>query len=204
MTDTVGSSTSSELLIIDQAIPVADAEIAEHRIVAADPAATFAATRDLDFLAVRTPLLDAAMWVRGLPPRLKGEPAPDIGSMRLADALDTGDMQLPGWLVLGEEPGREIAIGAVGRFWKPDIEWRDVPRDEFEAFAEPGWGKIAAGFSVRPYSGGRTLLTYDCRVATTDADSRRKFSYYWMFVRPFVGHIFRATLATIADQAEAE
>jgi hypothetical protein len=40
---------------------------------------------------------------------------------------------------------------AVGKFWQPVIEWRDVPRAEFNGFAEPGWGKIAANFSVLPY-----------------------------------------------------
>lgn len=53
-----------------------------------------------------------------------------------------------------------------------------------------------------PYGGERTLLTYACRVAMTDADSRRLFARYWMLVRPFVSHIFRATLATIASDAE--
>jgi hypothetical protein len=194
--------TSTDRLIIERAITTADVEIAEHRIVAANPDRTFAAARDLDFLAVRTPLLDAAMWARGVPARLKGEAPPDLDSMRLADAFDSGEMALPGWLVLGEEPGRELAFGAVGRFWQPDIEWRDVPRHDFDDFAEPGWGKIAAGFSVLPYGAERTLLTYACRVAMTDADSRRMFRRYWMLVRPFVGHIFRATLATIATDAE--
>jgi hypothetical protein len=188
--------------IVDQLLPVVDVELAEHRIVDADPARTFAAARDLDFLAVRTPLLDAAMFARGLPSRIRRQPPPELGSMRLADAAETGTMELPGWLFLGEEPGREIAFGAVGRFWQPDIEWRQVPLDEFAAFDEPGWGKIAAHFSVRPHGSSRTLLTYDCRVATTDEPSRRRFRRYWWLVQPFVGHIFRATLATIATDAE--
>jgi hypothetical protein len=193
---------STDLLIIERAIATADVEIAEHRIVDAGTDRTFAAARDLDFLDVRTPLLDAAMWARGVPARLKGVTPPELDSMRLADAFDSGEMALPGWLVLGEEPGRELAFGAVGRFWQPDIEWRDVPRDAFDDFAEPGWGKIAAGFSVLPYGGDRALLTYACRVAMADADSRRMFRRYWTFVRPFAGHIFRATLTTIALEAE--
>ena len=195
-------SVSTDLLIIERAITTADVEIAEHRIVAAGVDRTFAAARALDFLQVRTPVLDAAMWVRGVPARIKGESPPELESMSLADAFDSGEMALPGWLVLGEDPGHELAFGAVGRFWQPDIEWRDVPRDDFDTFAEPGWGKIAAGFSVRSYGSERSLLTYACRVAMTDADSRRLFRRYWTLVRPFVGHIFRATLATIATDAE--
>jgi hypothetical protein len=194
--------TSTDLLIIERAIATADVEIAEHRIVAAGTDRTYAAARGLDFLQVRTPLLDVAIWARGVPARLKGEPQPELDSMCLADAFDSEEMALPGWLVLGEEPGRELAFGAVGRFWQPDIEWRDVLRDDFDDFAEPGWGKIAAGFSVLPYGAERSLLTYACRVAMTDTDSRRRFRRYWTLVRPFVGHIFRATLATIAVEAE--
>jgi hypothetical protein len=48
------------------------------------------------------------------------------------------------------------------------------------------------------------LLTYECRTTTTDADARRRFLRYWRLVRPFVGHIFRATVRTIGEHAEAE
>lgn len=194
-------TTKTTALLIEEHLPVADVQLAEHLIVDASPERTFAAVRDLDFLRIHTPLLDAAMWVRGLPERLKGD-EPEIASMRLADGLDSGNAGLPGWLLLGETPGHEIALGAVGRFWQPAIEWRDVARDDFAAFAEPGWGKIACGFSVRPYGATRSLLTYDCRVAVTDDDARRRFGRYWRLIRPFVGHIFRATLVTIAADAE--
>jgi hypothetical protein len=35
----------------------------------------------------------------------------------------------------------------------------DVAVDAFTEFDEPGWGKIAASFSVLPYGEGSTLLT---------------------------------------------
>ena len=118
--------------------------------------------------------------------------------------LAEGD-PIPGWLVIGEHPGHEIAFGAVGRFWQPNIEWRDVAPGDFAAFSEPGWGKIAANFAVTSYGEHATLLTYECRTVTTDDESRRRFLRYWSLIRPFVGHIFRATLRTlrtIRDDAE--
>jgi hypothetical protein len=117
--------------------------------------------------------------------------------------LSAGD-ELPGWAVLGEQPGREFAFGAIGRFWQPSIEWHDVPAADFAAFAVPGWGKIVADFSVVPYGEHASLLTYECRTTTTDIDSRARFLRYWRLVRPFVGHIFRATVATIAAAAESD
>ena len=184
-------------LIIDTVMPEFDAGIAEHVIVHTSPAVAFRAARDLDFLSVRTPLLDAAMWARGLPARLTHQAAEAPPRLVLAQ----GD-SLPGWLILGEAPGRELAFGAVGKFWRPNIEWRDVAIDEFAAFREPGWGKIAADFSVLPYGEAGTLLTYECRTVTTDPESRRKFMRYWWLMRPFIAHIFRATVHTIRDNAE--
>ena len=127
---------------------------------------------------------------------MRGRALPEVKRLRLA----TGD-GMPGWLSLGELPDREIAFGAVGKFWQSSIEWRDVPLAEFDGFAEPGYGKIACNFSVRHYGAGRTLLTYECRVATTDPVARRKFARYWWLIRPFVGHIMRATLTAVRTSA---
>lgn len=193
-----GIRSPTDPLIIDGAMPEFDVSIAEHIIVRAAPATTFRAACDLDFLRVRTPLLVAAMWAREVPCRLAGRP--QMAPPRLV--LGAGD-PLPGWLILGERAEREITFGAVGKFWQPDITWRDVEPGDFAAFAEPGWGKIAASFVVTPYSGHASLLTYECRTATTDSDSHRRFARYWWLIRPFVAHIFRATVRTIRDNAEA-
>ncbi|MDZ4270720.1 MAG: hypothetical protein U1D00_34475 [Mycobacterium sp.] len=179
-------------------MPTFDAAIAEHVVVAADPVTTFAAARNLDLLTVHSPLLDLSMWLRGLPARLSGH-APS----RLPRLVIDQDMGLEGWTFLGEQPDREVTFGAVGRFWQPNIEWRDVSATDFRTFDEPGWGKIAANFSVLPYGTSATLLTYECRTVTTDPDSRRRFLRYWRLIRPFVGHILRATLAQIAVNAQA-
>lgn len=179
-------------------MPTYDAITAAHTIVAAESTTTFDAARTLDLLTVRTPLLTASMWLRSLPTRLLNGGAPPLPQLVVAACGD-----LPGWLVLGERPGQEIAFGAVGTFWKPAIEWRDVPAAEFADFAEPGWGKIAANFSVTPYGEHSTLLSYECRTATTDPESRQRFLRYWRLIRPFVGHIMRATVNQAKTNAEA-
>jgi hypothetical protein len=190
---------SAASLLVDELLPSFDVRIAEHRIVDADPATTWDALVHLDLMQVHTPLLDAAFWVRGLPARLHRTSAAAPPAIVLGE-LGTA---MPGWLRLGEDPGHELAIGAVGRFWTPTIEWRDVGTPEaFGAFDEPGWGKIGVSFSVLPYGAHRTLLTYECRTATTDERSGTAFARYWKLVRPFVGHIMRATLRTVARRAE--
>lgn len=192
------TSPDTEVLLIDSAMPRYDAVIAEHLVVAADPATTFAAACAIDLLTVHSPLFDLAMWLRVLPARLSGKTGPPLPHLVIG-----ADMGLPGWTFLGRQAEREIAFGAVGKFWKPTIEWRDVAAADFTSFDEPGWGKIAANFSVRPYGAASTLLTYECRTVTTDPESRRRFLRYWRLVRPFVGHVLRATLRQIQDNATA-
>ncbi|MFV9427688.1 hypothetical protein ACNJ7K_04010 [Rhodococcus aetherivorans] len=185
--------------LLDVYLPTYDVVLTEHLTVEADVSATYRAAHDLDFLRVRTPLLTAAFFVRGLPARLARRPAPTLPELRMfADPSSAG---LPGWLVLGQVPDREIAFGAVGKFWRPDIEWRDVPREEFAAFDDPGWGKIGCHFLVRPNGANRSMLSYECRTSTTDPRSHKQMMRYWWLIRPFVGHIMRATVRTIAADA---
>jgi len=186
-------------MLIESVMPTYDVVIAEHLLVAAHPSATFTAARELDLLTVRTPLLTLSMWLRGLPVRWSGREPPPPPRVVIGEDIAA----LPGWVLLGERPNREIAFGAVGKFWHPTIEWRDVSPEDFSGFAESGWGKIAANLSVLPYGESASLLTYECRTVTTDPGSRRRFLRYWWLIRPFVAHILRATLRQIRTNAEA-
>jgi hypothetical protein len=190
------ATARTDRMLIESALPKFDSVITAHVVVAADPSTTFDAACTLDLLTVRTPLLAMSMWIRGLPQRWSGRPAPPLPRLVVAEG------GLPGWLILGERPDREIAFGGIGKFWQPVIEWRDVAKAEFSGFAEPGWGKIAANFSVLPYGESSTLLSYECRTVTTDPESRKQFRRYWWLIRPFVGHIMRATVKQIKANAE--
>lgn len=205
-----GAETGQPTLI-DRYLPHFDVTLLEHRVVDADTATTWTALTELDLLTVQTPLLDAAFAARELPAKVGGwlgrprptpPPPPELKPAGHEPGQDVG---LPGWLSLGRIEGHEIALGAVGRFWQPTIEWYDVTAmtpEQFAAFDEPGWGRIAASLSLRPYGRSRCLVSYEVRTTTSDADSARKFRRYWWLVRPFVGHIMRATLATLARDAE--
>ena len=184
-------------VILDRVLPQPFVAIDESVVVDARPGDAWTAVRELDLMRVRTPLLTASMWVRGLPARFAGRDVPPPPELKLTG---TGT-PLPGWVHLGETDD-EICLGAVGRFWTPTIEWRDVDAADFPGFAEPTWGKIAFSISVRPYGEQRSLVTYDCRTATFDDASARAFARYWHLIRRFVGHIMRATLATIRTDAE--
>lgn len=194
-------------MLIDRYLPEFDVTLIEHLVVDAEPVATWRALQDLDLMQVHSPLLDAAFFVRGLPVKVSGwfgrtgQTPPSPPELKLM-----GDgLGMDGWLALGEVTGREIAFGAVGRFWRPNIAWYDVrgmTPERFAAFREPGWGRIAANFSLRQYGAARTLISYEARTATADPDAARDFARYWTVIRPFVGHVMKAALAAVRRDAE--
>lgn len=194
-------------MLIDRYLPDFDVTVIEHAVVDADVETTWRALLDVDLLDVHSPLLDAAFYVRGLPAKVaawrgRDKPSEAPAELKLEGVDEDG---LEGWLSLGRIENREIALGAVGRFWKPNIEWYDVTEmtpEEFAGFDEPGWGRIAASFTLRPYGESRTLLSYEARTATNDDDSAKRFARYWGLIRPFVGHVMRAALATVRRDAE--
>jgi hypothetical protein len=129
--------------------------------------------------------------------------------MRLADLFDTvtedrqeAEPEQP-WVGLGEDPGRELVFGAVGKAWRPSIQWRRVDPGDFPEFGEPGWAKIAAALVVHPY-GRCSLLTYEARTACTDQMTTKRFARYWTLVSPGVGIVMRAALQAIKTAAEEE
>lgn len=199
--------TNTNAMLIDRCLPDFDVTLIEHTVVNVDVETTWRALLDLDLLDVHSPLLDAAFFVRGLPAKVAArrghaKPSEVPAELKLGNA---DERVLEGWLSLGRIENREIALGAVGRFWKPNIEWYDVTEmtpDEFAEFDEPRWGRIAASFTLRPYGEGRTLLTYEARTATNDDDSAKRFARYWAVIRPFVGHVMRAALAAVRRHAE--
>ena len=80
---------------------------------------------------------------------LHGERRPNPPeSMRLRD-LPSIPMHEGGWILLGERRGQELALGLVGKFWRPSIESpRIATADEFREFDEPGFAKTVYDLSV--------------------------------------------------------
>ena len=107
-----------------------------------------------------------------------------------------------GWTILAEVPGREIVFGAVTQPWKSDVEFRGIPAKEFASFAEPGYVKIAWTLRADPVAADRCIVTSDTRVATTSADARRRFRWYWSFLSPGMTLIRLAMLAQVKREAE--
>jgi hypothetical protein len=197
-------ATEREELLIDRLMPRCDATVLRHEVVDAPPDVVWRALRELDLaeIGARAPLARALMALRGLPEavvrRVRGLPAPPP-----PERLPLVEPERIGWIMLGERPGRELVVGAVGHFWTPSIRWReDVRPEEFAAFDEPGHAAIAWGFTLRPYGAGRTLLTTECRTHATDPAARRGFLRYWRLVGPFAAYIIGLSPRAVKRRAE--
>ena len=173
--------------LADELLPVCDVVMRHAMSVAAPAPAVWAALHRADFAG--------AWYVRALL-MLRGLRRPAHAHRLTLDRLIAG-----GFIPLGERPGREIALGLVGRFWLPSGGRVKVAADEFRRFAEPGHAKAVWTFAVEAEGPGATRLTTETRVACVDAASRRRFRLYWLVVRPLSGLIRTAMLGAVAREA---
>ena len=112
-------------------LPVYDVSDAVAVVVEADREVAWQSLLDVDLLKVgrQAPLVGMLGALRMLPEvvghLLHGErPAKPPESMRLRD-MPSIPMNEGGWILLDERPGEEIALGLVGKFWRPVIEWAE-------------------------------------------------------------------------------
>lgn len=172
-------------MFADEFLPTYDVHDGVAVVVDAGAAETWDALMDVDLLDVgrQRPLVGVLGAMRMLPELasqlLHGERPPAAPErMRLRDTAAMPASE-GGWVLLGERPGESLALGLVGRFWRPVIAFKEVAGEDFRDFAEPGYAKTVYELSVRPLDDGRSLLSGVMRTATTDDHARRWFRRYW-------------------------
>jgi hypothetical protein len=109
-----------------------------------------------------------------------------------------------GFVLLGENPPNEIALGLIGRFWTLSGSRCRVSAHEFTAFDMPGYAKAVWNFSLVEESAEVTRLATETRVLCLDAASRRRFRVYWALIAPFSGLIRREALRMIRRSSESK
>ena len=198
----------SDFEFAEEFLPVYDVSDAVATVADADRETAWRALLDVDLLKVgrEAPMVGMLGALRMLPEILgqllhgeRPEKPPD--SMRLTD-LTSLPMSDGGWILLGERAGSELALGLVGKFWRPVIEWAPVTSaDEFRAFNAPGFAKTVYDLSVRELAPDRTLRSGLMRTATTDEHARRWFRRYWTFGVGSGAHILVGALLDSARRA---
>jgi hypothetical protein len=107
-----------------------------------------------------------------------------------------------GWGLLAELPGREIVMGAVTKPWEANPEFRALPPDEFAAFKDPGYVKIAWTLRADPIGPGESVFRTETRAIATDLAARKKFRWYWSFLSPGIIAIRAAMLPAVKTEAQ--
>lgn len=188
-------------MIIDRFLPEHEWNEVHSVEIAAPPAAVLDALRKVT--ADEIALLRVLFALRRLPGRLLGRASCNAGGEAARDRGPVLEGILrSGFVLLDEDPEREVLVGTVGRFWQARPENAEVGGAEaFLAFEEPGWAKAAMNFSVAE-SGRGTRLTTETRIVATDARARRRFGAYWRVVRPGSGLIRRMWLRAVKRRAE--
>jgi hypothetical protein len=132
----IRAATSRGTSALERFIPAPRLSKSDHLDVGAPLANAWEAIRQLD--AARSPLVRALFAMRALPKRLRHR-APAPPALRV-DAIAASTH---GFRLLEERAGRSLTIGAIGKLWQPQIEFRDVPPERFAPFCEPGFVKLA-------------------------------------------------------------
>jgi hypothetical protein len=197
-------------MLVDDFLPVYEVSDAVATVVHADLVTSWDALMEVDLIDVgrKRPLIAVLGAIRMLPDVvsqvLHGElPPRPPEHMRLRDAT-TLPLSDGGWVLLGERPRDEIALGLVGKFWRPVIEFANVTAERFRDFSEPGYAKTIYSLSVRRLDDERTLLSGVMRTATTDEHARRWFRRYWTYGVGSGAHVLvNGLLDVTREMAEA-
>lgn len=125
------------------------------------------------------PLVRLLFAIRSLPARVRGKRG--LPAKKTEPLYE--QMLASGFVLLAEEPDREVVVGKVGQMFKPGGEAPTIcDAQEFAAFEKPGYAKAAMNFSVLEVN-GRTELTTETRIMTTNSVAKRQFGRYWRIIR---------------------
>jgi hypothetical protein len=179
--------------LLDRFMPEYEVVERHHIRVAAPPAVTLAAAREMDLLESR--IVRAIFKGREL---IMGAAPDDARRPRGLLAL----VQSLGWVVMAELPGREVVVGCVTKPWEPNPTFRGVSPEAFAAFAEPGYVKIAWTLRADPDGAAGSVFRSETRAIATDASARARFRPYWSCLSPGIILIRRLMRGPLKAEAE--
>jgi len=165
-----------------------------------------AAPRERTYRALRAVTADdiflfrTLVWIRRF-----GRPGPEsiLNAPERQPLLDVATRTT--FLLLSEEPGREIVVGTLvlaPRGWRPPSR-RPTPED-FKNLHAPGFALAAMNFRLEDAGPGACRVTTETRVYATNAEARRTFAPYWRVIYPGSALIRRMWLRAIRVRAEAD
>jgi hypothetical protein len=191
------SHAGPSLDALDRLIPAPRLLEIDRVDLAADPERVWQTVRHGDL--AQSPLARALFALRTLPERLSGKHVDN--AIRLDDMRSTAEH--PGFQILVDDPPYEVAAGAIGAVWVPEIPFVHVADAEaFAAYAEPGVVKVAWALRITRPAMGNTRLELELRVDVTDEASWPKFRNYFRIIGPASRFIRRSLLAGVAHELD--
>jgi hypothetical protein len=179
------------------------AVVERHAIdVKAPPEVVYLAIRSADLAGAFPARLLLAL--RALPAALLGGRA-GLATLasRVRSPITLHEFERSGFVVLAENPPKELLIGLVGAFWKLRGGVRQTDATRFRARQPSGTARAAWNFVVDAGHAGTARLSTETRVEPADPASARRFRAYWFLVRPWSGLTRRCMLRAIRAEAEA-
>jgi hypothetical protein len=177
---------------LDQLIPRPALREIDRAELAVDADRAWRAVRNLDL--AQSAVVRTLFGIRTIPDRLKAN-NPQL-RMRLDNLISTPNR--PGFQVLAENPPQEVAVGAVGKVWRPVIPFVHVAdAAAFAAFSERDYVKVAWALRIVPEGESASCVEFELRVMATDEPAWKKFTRYFWLIRPGSHLIRRVLLAQL-------
>jgi hypothetical protein len=191
-------------LVIDQILPAYDVGARYETVVRAPAARVYAALWSADLAPSPVRLL---LGLRALPGAFLTSLTRPRDAWRLLRGRMRGsatihDVIAQGFLLLAEDPPREVVLGAVGAFWRLRGGLLHVDADSFGDTLPPGTARAAWNFHIAELGDNQCILSTETRVQCADDPSRRRFKLYWTVVAPGSGLIRLLMLRSIRRTAE--
>jgi hypothetical protein len=183
---------------LDYFLPQYDFNEIHKLTVDASPQTTFNAMKDL-LPSEMSPLIFFMLNLRELTSILTGR----AEHLRLVQKPFLSQLYEGGFIHL-EETLDEIVLGLVGQFWK--LTGGEQPSgvsdaQSFLAFNHTDFAKVAANLYVQ-LIGEETVLSTETRIWAPNADTRKKFAFYWRLISFGSGWIRMLWLKAIKRRAE--
>jgi hypothetical protein len=144
-----------------------------------------------------SPVVKGLLALRSLPKFVLA-----LGRRRASQKITLQTLIDAGFGRLAEDPGREIVLGVVGRFWQPVGAILPFNQENFLGPVPPGLARGVWNFKVDEANAGRTVLSTETRVVCGDESSKLKFRIYWLVVWPFSGLIRLIMLREVRRASE--
>jgi hypothetical protein len=179
--------------LLDRFMPAYEVVERHHIRVEAPAAVTLEAACDLDLQGSRVVhgIFKAREILLGATPDNRVHPRG-----LLAEARSWG------WGVLADVPGQEVVLGAVTKPWEANVTFRALAPDQFAAFNEPGYVKIAWTLRADRVTDSASVFRTETRASATDAAARSRFRRYWSLLSPGIIVIRWAMLGPVKKEAE--